>query len=98
MPGQKTRCLSTLTRTISSRDQTPSSSAAGIVGDDKLLLIVLASFSMLAISIFAAIWIWPAPNVARRVVGMLADAGTVTFALSLVGESGVGLVGVYLFI
>jgi two-component system sensor histidine kinase RpfC len=65
--------------------------------NDKILLLGLLGFFMLAIGIFVAIWIWPAPNVPRRVLGMLADVGAITFALFLAGESGVGLVGIYLF-
>ncbi len=76
----------------------PSPSDAGSAGDDKLLLLGLEVSLMLAIGIFAAIWLWPGSNAARRVLGILVDAGTVTFALSLAGEAGVGLVGVYLFI
>src|SRR6266581_5539881 len=74
------------------------SSAAGLVGDDKLLLIGLAGFFMLAIGIVVAIWIWPAVNVARRMLGLLADAAAITFGLSFARESGVGLVSAYLFI
>jgi two-component system, sensor histidine kinase RpfC len=66
--------------------------------DDRILLIGLLGFFMLAIGIFVAIYIWPAPNVPRRVVGMVADVGAITFALFLAGESGVGLVGAYLFV
>jgi two-component system sensor histidine kinase RpfC len=76
----------------------PTPSDAGSAGDGKLLLLGLGISLMLSIGIFVAIWLWPGSNAARRVVGMLADVGTVTFALSLAGESGVGLVGVYLFI
>ena len=65
--------------------------------NDQILLLGLLGFCVLAIGIFVAIWIWPAPNVPRRVLGMVADAGAVTFALFLAGESGVGLVGIYLF-
>jgi two-component system sensor histidine kinase RpfC len=58
----------------------------------------LAAWFAVAIGIFASIRIWPAPSVTRRVLGMLADVGAVTFALILTGESGVVLVGAYLFI
>jgi two-component system sensor histidine kinase RpfC len=74
------------------------SSAAGLVGDDKLLLLGLAGFFMLATGIFVAIWIWPAVNVPRRALGILADAAAISFALFLAGESGVGLVSFYLLI
>ena len=75
------------------------SSPSGSISDhDRLLLVGLALFFVLAIGIFVCICIWPASNIPRRVIGMLADAGGTTFALSLAGDSGVGLVGVYLFI
>jgi two-component system sensor histidine kinase RpfC len=75
-----------------------SASSGPIRETDSILLLGLAGFFILAIAIFAAICIWPASNIPRRVVGMLADAGAVTFALFLAGDSGVVLVGVYLFI
>lgn len=68
------------------------------VEHDTILLTGLAGWLSLAIGIFAAIWIWPAANVPRRVLGILADAGTITFGLLLAGESGASFVGVYLFI
>jgi two-component system sensor histidine kinase RpfC len=67
-------------------------------GDSRILLLGLAGFFALAIGIFIAIWLWPAPNAPRRVLGMVADVGAISFALLLAGESGVGLVGVYLFV
>jgi two-component system sensor histidine kinase RpfC len=69
-----------------------------VADHDHILLVGLAGFFVMAISIFVAICVWPASNVPRRVVGMVADAGGTTFALFLAGDSGVGLVGVYLFI
>jgi two-component system sensor histidine kinase RpfC len=75
-----------------------SASSGPILDTDSILLFSLAGFFILSIGIFAAICIWPASNIPRRVVGMLADAGAVTFALFLAGDSGVALVGVYLFI
>jgi two-component system, sensor histidine kinase RpfC len=65
---------------------------------DTILLTGLAGWLILAIGIFAAIWISPAANAPRRVLGILADAGAVTFGLFLAGESGAMLVGLYLFI
>jgi len=67
-------------------------------GPDSILLFGLVGFFILSIGIFAAICIWPASNIPRRVVGMLADAGAVTFALFLAGDHGVWLIGVFLFI
>lgn len=65
---------------------------------DRLLLIGLAGFFVLAIALFICICLWPSANVPRRVVGMVADVGGTTFALSLAGDSGVGLIGIFLFV
>ncbi|MEO8004836.1 MAG: ATP-binding protein [Betaproteobacteria bacterium] len=65
---------------------------------DRILLGGLFGFFVLAFAIFAAICIWPETNVPRRIVGMLADVGGTTFALFLAQDSGVGLIGVFLFI
>jgi two-component system sensor histidine kinase RpfC len=72
-------------------------SPATIGEQDQLLLTGLVGFFAMAIGFLVAIWIWPAANVARRVLGMVADVGVTTFALFLSGASGVGLVGLYLF-
>jgi two-component system, sensor histidine kinase RpfC len=69
-----------------------------IAPDDQILLVGLVGFFLLAIGIFISICVWPAKNVARRILGMLADAGGTTFALFLTGHTGVFLIGVYLFI
>src|SRR5208283_2308300 len=66
--------------------------------NDSLLLAGLIGFFLLAIAIFLAICVWPSSNIPRRILGMLADAGGTTFALSLTGDKGVWLIGVYLFI
>src|ERR1700676_3927763 len=76
----------------------PSAAAAGLGHRELLLLEGLAAALALALSLFVAICVWPAPNVPRRVLGMLADAGAATFFMFLAGESGVSMVGVYLFI
>ena len=75
-----------------------SDAVAGTGHGELLLLQGLAAALALALSLFVAICIWPASNVPRRVVGMLADAGAATFVMFLAGESGVSMVGVYLFI
>jgi two-component system, sensor histidine kinase RpfC len=67
-------------------------------GNDSVLLAGLVGFFVLAIGIFVAIYIWPKTNIPRRILGMLADVGFTTFALFLTGESGVWLIGVYMFI
>ena len=51
-----------------------------------------------AIAILAAICIWPAVNVPRRIAGMFADAATATIVMLTTGESGVSMIGVFLFI
>lgn len=63
-----------------------------------LLLSTLATDLLFAFAIFAAICIWPASNVHRRLAAMVADAGTATIVVLLSGEAGVSMVGVYLFI
>ena len=63
-----------------------------------LLLLGLAAALALGIAIFVAICLWPRPNVPRRAVGMVADAGAATFCMFLAGESGVSMIGIYLFI
>jgi two-component system, sensor histidine kinase RpfC len=75
-----------------------SASSGPVRETDAILLFGLAGFFILAIAIFAAICIWPASNIPRRVVGMLADAGAVTFPLFLAGDSGVGLIGSTFFL
>jgi two-component system, sensor histidine kinase RpfC len=68
-------------------------------GHGALVLIQgLAADFIFSLLLFGAICRWPAPNVPRRAVGMLADAGAATFCMFLAGESGVSMIGVYLFI
>jgi two-component system, sensor histidine kinase RpfC len=76
----------------------PSEAAAGPGQGELLLLQGLAAALVLALALFVSICIWPASNVPRRVVGMVSDAGAATFCMFLAGESGVSMVGVYLFI
>jgi two-component system sensor histidine kinase RpfC len=72
---------------------------AGFIDEhDRIALTPLAVWLILAIGIFAAIWIWPSANVARRMLGILADVGAITFGLLVMGGGGVVLVGTYLFI
>jgi two-component system, sensor histidine kinase RpfC len=73
-------------------------SPTGLGHGELLLLQGLAAAMVLAVMLFLAICIWPAPNVPRRVIGMLVDGGAATFCMFLAGESGVSMVGVYLFI
>jgi two-component system sensor histidine kinase RpfC len=60
--------------------------------------LILAGYFAVAIGIFAAICVWPAANASRRVLGMVADAGAITFGLFLAGNAGITLFGAYLFI
>src|SRR5579862_232040 len=75
-----------------------SAGIGAVAYQDKLLLLGLVGFFAAAVAIFMCICIWPAANIPRRVVGMICDAGGTTFALALAGDSGVGLIGVFLFI
>jgi two-component system, sensor histidine kinase RpfC len=71
---------------------------ATLVEHDKMLRQGLTAWLILAIAILATIWIWPTTNITRRLLGMLADVGAITFGLFLAGESGAVFVGAYLFI
>ncbi len=62
------------------------------------IAIGLAGFFAIAIGIFVAICVWPSPNIGRRLVGMVSDAGGATFYVWLASENGVSMIGVYLFI
>jgi two-component system, sensor histidine kinase RpfC len=59
---------------------------------------VLSGFLILAISIFVAICVSPEPNVPRRLVGMVADAGGCTWYMWVAGEYGFFVIGIFLFI
>jgi len=76
----------------------PGDGATGLKHRELLLFQGLAAAMLLAVMLFLAICSWPAPNVPRRVIGMLVDAGAATFCMFMTGESGVLMVGVYLFI
>ena len=65
---------------------------------EPLLIGGLACDLVLAVTLFIAICAWPAPSIPRRVTGMFADAGAATLCMFLAGESGVSMIGVYLFI
>ncbi len=66
--------------------------------DTVLLLQGVTVFLVFSIGLFVAICILPAPNVFRRVIGMVADAVTTTFCVHLSGDAGQAIFGVYLFI
>lgn len=77
----------------------PGPGSAGTANQaEPLLVFGLAADLVLALTLFVAICIWPAANIPRRAIGMLADAGAATFCMFLAGESGVSMIGVYLFI
>ena len=65
---------------------------------DPPVMLGLDAYLALATLLLAAILIWPVPNVPRRMVGMVADVGVITWALFLSGEIGVSWFGIYLFI
>ena len=62
------------------------------------LVLGLTGYLVLVIGLFVAICVWPAPNIPRRITGMLADIGTATFCMFFAGEYGAVVIGVYLFI
>lgn len=59
---------------------------------------VLVGFVALAIAILAAIWVWPGPNLARRIIGMLADVIGCTWYMAVGGEYGFFTAAIYVFI
>jgi two-component system, sensor histidine kinase RpfC len=75
--------------------------APGREGDDRSIAILMSTLAIdlaFAFCVFAAICIWPAINVPRRIAGMLADALTATTVVLTTNEAGVAMIGVYLFI
>jgi two-component system sensor histidine kinase RpfC len=65
---------------------------------EPILVLGLSVALALALVIFVAICVFPASNVARRGLGMLADVSAASFCMSLAGEAGTSMIGVYLFI
>jgi len=65
-------------------------------GDFKTLAFV-GGFLAVAIGIYVATRIWPAPNVSRRVLGIVADVAAITTVLFLSSE-GAAFAGAYLFV
>lgn len=63
-----------------------------------LLVSGLALFFLVAVIIFTCLAIWPAPNVPRRIVGMVADTGGATFYMFLGEQYGASMIAVYLFV
>lgn len=63
-----------------------------------VLLYSLTIDLVFAFIVFAAICVWPAKNIPRRALGMVADATTATIVVFTTNEAGVAMIGVYLFI
>jgi two-component system, sensor histidine kinase RpfC len=62
------------------------------------LSLFAAAYLAAAILIFLAILAWPRPSVLRRLVGIVIDVSALTWGLWVMGEAGVVLVGLYLFV
>ncbi len=62
------------------------------------IVLTLAGFFAVAVGIFVAICMWPAANVPRRLLGMLADNAGATWFMVMAGEYGYSMVGVFLFV
>ncbi len=58
----------------------------------------LSLFLVWSLLIVLAIIIWPEKSVIRRLLGMVADLGTTTYAMMLGGEVGTPLIAVYLWV
>ena len=65
---------------------------------DLEIVLILSGFFALAVAIFVAICIFPANNVPRRLIGMLADSGGATWYVCVAGDYAFFVIGVYLFI
>lgn len=61
-------------------------------------VVVIGGILTAAVIIFAAICLWPKENVLRRLLGMLADNASATWYMSIAGEYGYSMIGVYLFV
>ena len=65
---------------------------------DIAIVQVLSGFQLVAVGIFIAICISPKPNIARRLIGMFADAAGCTWYMSVAGEYAFFVIGIFLFI
>ena len=65
---------------------------------DKVLVWSLAAWLLAAVGFLIATWIWPAPNISRRVLGIILDVGTITAALYFLDARGSVIIFTYLFI
>jgi two-component system, sensor histidine kinase RpfC len=77
---------------------THSPASEGGYPPERLLVFGLAAYLALAIGLFVGTCVWPALNISRRVIGMVADVAIATFVMFLVGEAGVSMIAVYLFL
>lgn len=65
---------------------------------DKSFVWSLAAWLLVAVGFLVATWMWPAPNVSRRALGIILDVGTITAALYFSDTGGSVIVWAYLFI
>jgi len=65
---------------------------------DWTIILGLSGFFAVAIALFVSICLWPAKNVPRRLIGMLADNSGATWYMCLAGEYGFSMIGVLLFV
>ena len=66
--------------------------------NDLTIVVTLTGFFTVAVCLFVSICIWPAPNVPRRLIGMLADNAGATWYMAVAGEYGFSMLGVFLFV
>jgi two-component system, sensor histidine kinase RpfC len=74
------------------------SPAASRGPSDWTVITMLSGIFLAAVAIFAAICVWPSKNIARRLIGMLADNGAAAWYICLAGEYGFSMIGVFLFV
>jgi len=65
---------------------------------DLTIVLTLTGFFTVAVGIFVAICVWPASNVPRRLLGMIADNAGATWYMAMAGEYGYSMLGVFLFV
>ncbi|HET7261513.1 MAG TPA: ATP-binding protein [Casimicrobiaceae bacterium] len=66
--------------------------------DQARIVAILAGFLAVATALFVAICISPAPNVTRRLLGMVADVAGCTWYMAVAGDYGFLVIGVLLFV
>jgi two-component system sensor histidine kinase RpfC len=65
---------------------------------DWTIILGLSGFFAVAIALFVSICLWPAKNIPRRLIGMIADNSGATWYMCLAGEYGFSMLGVLLFV